>query len=140
MLKIAAYIIFLIIFTFCYYWINKRLLNIWICLIFPLLLAAAVTPMKYWFNYARPTYGDALAGTWLKITLMLFACLIVFNVAYVFVNHIVGTQVSFHKKCGQPNVGFVKSFIANATNIISIGHLFFYVGGVILSFIIVTKY
>ncbi|WP_374951050.1 hypothetical protein [Mucilaginibacter sp.] len=97
-------------------------------------------PLKYWFDYARPTYGDAIASSWLKIILMLFANLIVFNIAYVFVERIVGTQVKFHEKYGKPNVGFVKSFIDNATNIKSIAHFFFYLGGVVFSYLITTIY
>ncbi len=107
---------------------------------FPLLFAAAIMPLKYWFDYARPTYGDAIASSWLKIILMLFANLIVFNIAYVFVERIVGTQVKFHEKYGKPNVGFVKSFIDNATNIKSIAHFFFYLGGVVFSYLITTIY
>jgi hypothetical protein len=138
--KILAYIIFIIVFTFCYYWQNKRLSNTWICILFPLLFAASIMPIKYWVDYARPTYGDAFTSSWLKIILMLFAELIVFNIAYVFVNFIVSAQVNFHEKYGKPNVGFVKSFIDNATNIKSIAHFFFYLGGVIFSYLIVTKY
>jgi len=107
---------------------------------FPLLLAAAIMPLKYWVDYAQPTFGDALASSWLKIILMLFANLIVLNILYVFVDRIVGTQVSFHEKYGKPNVGFIKSFIDNTTNIRSIVQFFFYIGGVIFSYLIITKY
>lgn len=109
-------------------------------MIFPLIFVAAIMPIKFWVDYARPIYGDAFTSSWLKIILMLFAELIVFNIAYVIVNFLVSAQVKFHEKYGKPNVGFVKSFIDKETNIKSIAHFFFYAGGVILSYLIVTKY
>jgi hypothetical protein len=140
MARIIAYFIYIIIFTFCYYWLNRRLANKWIIIIYPLTFAAAIFPLKYWFQYARPTYGDAIASSWLKIILMLFGCLIVFNISYAFINFIVSKQVKFHQKYGNANVGFVASFIDKATNIKSLAHFFFYVGGVIFPYIIVTGY
>jgi phosphatidylglycerophosphate synthase len=140
MAKIATYLIYLVVFTLCYYGLNRKLSNKWIILIYPLAFAIAIIPIKYWAAYARPRYGDAFTSSWLKIILMLLACLMVFNIIYAFVNFIMNTQVNFHRKYNKPNNGFIKSFVGSSSNITSLAHLFFYIGGAILSYIVVTKY
>ncbi|RFZ81831.1 hypothetical protein DYU05_18600 [Mucilaginibacter terrenus] len=140
MLKIVAYFIYFTIFTYCYYVLNRKLANKWIFILYPAIFCASIYPIKIWFDYIRPRYGDAFAGTWLKIILMMFASLCLFNVGYEIVNFTVNKQVRFQQNYGQPNVGFVKSFVDNASNIKAMAHFFFYVGGVVLMYIAVTKY
>jgi hypothetical protein len=139
-MKLLVYAIYVVIFTFCYYFLNKKLPNKWIFILYPLIFAAAIIPIKLWVNYARPAYGDAFASSWLKIILMMFAGLCVFNIAYGIVNIIVNTQVSFHQTYNNADSNLVKKLVANVSNIKGALHLFFYIGGVVLIGIAVTKY
>ena len=139
-MKILAYVVYIIVFTYCYYFLNRKLPNKWIFILYPLIFAVAIIPIKFWVDYARPTYGDAFASSWLKIILMMFASLCVFNIAYGFVNILVNTQVGFHQTYGSANSNPLKRIIDNASNIKGALHLFFYTGGVILMGIAITKY
>ncbi|MFD2324957.1 hypothetical protein [Mucilaginibacter galii] len=96
--------------------------------------------MKLWYNYAHPIYGEALAGSWLKIILMMFASLCVFNIIYGFVSIGVNTQVNFQQTYGNAQSSPIKNFIDNASNLKGALHFLFYLGGVILMGIATAKY
>jgi len=140
MLKIIAYLIYVIVFTYCYYVLNKKLPNKWIFIIYPLIFVATIIPIKFWVDYARPVYGDVFTKTWLSIMLMTSAGFCLFNFFYGIVNIMVSTQVNFHQKYGNPGLNPVRGFIANASNIKGFLHFFFYTGGVILIGIAFAKY
>ena len=140
MLDHIAYLVYFIIFTYCYYVLNKKLSTGWIFLLYLLIFVAAIYPLKLLFGYARPAYGDVVASRWLKIILMMFASLTIFNWAYGIVNLIVDKQVQFHNTYNKPNVsGFLKSVLDGAPNIKAFAHFFFYTGGVILIYIFIQK-
>jgi hypothetical protein len=140
MLDHIAYLVYFVIFTYCYYVLNKKLSTAWIFLLYLLIFIAAIYPLKLWFDYVRPIYGDAIAGRWLKIILMMFNGLTVFNWAYGIVNLIVDKQVQFHNTYNKPNItGLLKSVLDGAPNIKAFAHFFFYTGGVVLIYIYILK-
>jgi hypothetical protein len=120
--------------------LNQKLSTAWIFLLYLLIFIAAIYPIKLWFDYVRPIYGDAIASRWLKIILMMFNGLMVFNWGYAMVNVIVDKQVQFHNTYNKPNItGFLKSVLDGAPNIKAVAHFFFYTGGVILIYIFIQK-
>lgn len=139
-MKITAYIIYITLFTFCYYFLNRKLSNKWIFILYPLLFVAPIFPLKFWFQYAKLHYGDHIASSWLTIILMMSACFSLFNIVYGLVNFMVNTQVNFHQNYGRPNTNPIKSFIGNSSNIKVFLHFFFYTGGIILPGIAIFKY
>ena len=140
MLDYIAYFIYFVIFTYCYYGLNKKLSTKWIFLLYLLVFIAAIYPLKLWFAYLRPAYGDAFASHWLKIILMMFASLTLFNWFYGIVNFMVDKQVQFHHTYNKPNaVGLLKPVLDNAPKIKAYTHFFFYSGGVILIYIYIQK-
>lgn len=140
MLDHIAYLVYFIVFTYCYYVLNQKLSTAWIFLLYLLIFIAAIYPLKLLFGYVRPTYGDAIASRWLKIILMMFASLTIFNWAYGIVNFIVDKQVKFHNTYNKSNVtGLLKSVLNGAPNIKAFAHFFFYTGGVILIYIFIQK-
>ena len=124
-MKITAYIIYIVLFTFCYYFLNRKLSNKWIFILYPLLFVIPIFPLKIWFQYARLHYGNDIADSWLKILLMTSACFCLFNIVYSKVNFMVNTQVNFHLNYGRPNTNFIKNFINSESNIKSFLHFFF---------------
>lgn len=139
-MKITVYITYIVLFTFCYYFLNRKLSNKWIFISYALLFVVPIFPLKLWFPYARLHYGDDIAGSWLKIILMTSACFCLFNIVYGLVNFMVNTQVNFHQNYGSPNTNPIKSFINGASNIKVFLHFFFYTGGVLLPAIAIFKY
>lgn len=139
-LKIIAYIIYVLLFTYCYYFLNKKLSNKWILMLYPLIFVGSIYPIKLWFDYIRPIYGDAFSESWLKIVLMSVAGFCLFNFSYGIINLMVNAQVNFHQTYGKPQLNPVKYVIENSTNIKAMFHFFFYTGGIILIGIAFLKY
>ena len=139
-LKIIAYIIYVLLFTYCYYFLNKKLPNKWILMLYPLIFVGSIYPIKPWFDYIRPIYGDAFSESWLKIVLMSVAGFCLFNFSYGIINLMVNAQVNFHQTYGKPQLNPVKYVIENSTNIKAMFHFFFYTGGIILIGIAFLKY
>ncbi|MVN90663.1 hypothetical protein [Mucilaginibacter aquatilis] len=140
MLDHVAYFIYIVIFTYCYFVLNKKLSTKWIFILYFLVFVAMIYPMKLWFNYARHAYGDILADRWLKIMLMMFASMTIFNWAYGAVNLIADKQVQFHQTYNKFNAnGSLKSILDNASSIKSFARFFFYIGGVVLIYIYIQK-
>ncbi|SHF70111.1 hypothetical protein SAMN02787073_2707 [Chryseobacterium vrystaatense] len=81
-MKVTVYIIYIIIFTFCYYYLNRKLGNKGIFILYPMLFVAVVFALKFWFQYAKLQYGDNMAGSWLKIGLMTLGCFCLFTIVY----------------------------------------------------------
>ena len=139
-LKIIGYIFYVIVFTYCYYFLNRRLATKWILILYPVIFFASIYPIKVWFDYIRPIYNEAFAESWLKIILMSVAGFCLFNFSYGIVNMMVKAQVNFHQTWGKPQHNPVKYVIDNATNIKAMFHFFFYTGGIILIGIAFLKY
>ncbi|WP_337858664.1 hypothetical protein [Pedobacter sp. GR22-6] len=139
-LKIIGYLLYLIIFTYCYFILNRRMGNKWILIGYPLLFLASIYPIKIWFDYVRPIYNQAFTDSWLKILLMSVAGFCLFNFIYGIINLMVGAQVSFHSRYGKPKLNLVKFVLKNADKIRSGYHLFFYTGGVFTVGVCFLKY
>ena len=139
-LKLIAYLVYVIVFTYCYYFLNKKLPIKWILIGYPLFFVASIYPIKLWFDYIRPIYGEAFSETWLKIILTSVAGFTLFNFAYGIVNLMVNAQVGFHQTYGKPWLNPVKYVIENSTNIKAMFHFFFFSGGIILIGIAFLKY
>ena len=139
-LKIIGYIIYVIVFTYCYYFLNKKLKTSYILIGYPLFFTASIYPIKLWFDHVRQIYSLAFVDTWLKIILMSIAGFTLFNFAYGIINLMINTQTSFHKRYGKPHLNPVRFVIANASTIKGGYHLFFYTGGILLIAIVFWKY
>ena len=140
MLKIIGYLFYVMIFTYCYYFLNRKLKTRWILIGYPLFFVASIYPVKLWFDYIRQIYSVAFADTWLKIILMSLAGFTLFNFVYGIVNLMINTQVNFHQKYGKPHLNPVRFITENASSIKGGYHLFFYIGGVWLIAIAFWKY
>ncbi|WP_131327993.1 hypothetical protein [Chryseobacterium vrystaatense] len=138
-MKVTVYIIYIIIFTFCYYYLNRKLGNKGIFILYPMLFVAVVFALKFWFQYAKLQYGDNMAGSWLKIGLMTLGCFCLFTIVYGLVNFMVNTQVNCHQNYGRPGTIPIKSFLAGTSSIKGVLHFFFYTGGIILPGIAIFK-
>ena len=109
-------------------------------MLYPLIFVGSIYPIKLWFDYIRPIYGDAFSESWLKIVLMSVAGFCLFNFSYGIINLMVNAQVNFHQTYGKPQLNPVKYVIENSTNIKAMFHFFFYTGGIILIGIAFLKY
>jgi len=139
-LKIIIYIFYVIVFTYCYYFLNRKLTNKWILILYPLFFVASIYPIKLWFDYIKPIYGERFSESWLKIILMSVAGFTLFNFFYGIVNLMVNAQVDFHQAYGKPWLNPVKYVIENSTNIKAMFHFFFFIGGIILIGVAFLKY
>lgn len=128
-LKIIGYIVYIIVFTYCYYFLNRKLSNKWILIAYPLFFVASIYPIKFWFDCIRLIYGDGFSESWLKIILMSVAGFTLFNFFYGIVNLMVNAQVGFHQTYGKPWLNPVKHVIGNSTNIKAMFHFFLFTGG-----------
>ncbi len=139
-LKITGYILYVMLFTYCYYFLNRKMSNKWILIMYPLIFVAAIYPIKIWFGAVRPVYGNAFSESWLKIILMSLAGFTLFNFFYGVINLMVDAQVGFHKSYGRPDLNPVR-YVIDRQSIIKKGfHLFFYTGGILLIGICFLKY
>jgi hypothetical protein len=140
MAKVIAYLIYFAVFTYCYYGLNKKLSNKWIFILYPLIFCASIYPIKIWFDYFRPAYGDVLAKRWLSIILMMFNSLIVFNIAYGIVNLLTKPKEVFPQAPETANERFIKFITSGTIDMRTLAHFFFYTGGVLTMYAAVKYY
>lgn len=138
-MKITIYIIYFVIFTLSYFFLNSKLTNKWIFIIYPLVFILPIYPLRLIFASIVKSHGLAFAEAFIILIMFAFAIFTLFNFFYGIVNVIVDTQVGFQQGYDKSNVGHIKSFTDNAANIKRFFHLFFYLGGVILFAIVVFK-
>ena len=138
-MKIAIYVLYVIIFTYCYYFLNKKLSNKSILILYPLVFFLSIYPLKILYNAILPTIGAVLAKEYLIVILFAIAMITLFNFSYGIVNMIIRKQTSFHQSYGTPVKGHIKWFFKNATNFNNLYHLFFYSGGIILYTVVIFK-
>lgn len=139
-LKILIYILYVTVFSYCYFILNRKISNKWILIGYPLFFVLSIYPAKLWFEYVRPIYNEAFVDTWLKIILMSIGGFTLFNFCYGIVNLMVDTQVGFHRRYGKPDLNPVKFVINNAGNIKTSYHLFFYSGAILTSGVVFYTY
>lgn len=133
--KIVCYSIFVIIFTACYYGLNKKLKNKWILIIYPLFFVASIYPIKLIYDHIKIS-DEAFAETVLKTSLMVVAIFCLMNFFYGIINFMVNTQKSFHGGNAMLAKGPVKWFLENTENITRGYHLFFYFGGIFMGYVL----
>ncbi len=138
-MKILVYLTYATLFTYCYYFLNKKLANKWILIGYPLFFCASIYPIKLIFDAIVPHLGKALAGQWLLLMLYAVAMLSLFNFFYGIVNRMVNNLTDFQQRYGSPDIQPVKWYITNKSNVINMYHFFFYTGGVILYAVAVFK-
>ncbi len=138
-MKIIIYVVYVVIFTYCYYFLNKKLSNKSILILYPLVFFLSIYPLKLLYNAILPNIGAALAKEYLIVLLFAISMITLFNFSYGIVNMIITKQTNFHQNYGMPAKGHIKWFLKNATNFKNLYHLFFYSGGIILYTVVIFK-
>jgi hypothetical protein len=136
-MKILIYLTYLLIFTYCYYFLNKKLTNKWIMLGYPLFFCALLYPIKLIYDAVLPRTGEAMASEYLLIMLYAVAMITLFNFFYGVVNRMVHGLADFQQTYGMPEKSPAKWYLANANNITGAYQVFFYLGGVILFAVVI---
>lgn len=141
-MKILIYIVYFVIFTFCYFILNKKLSNRWILICYPLLFVVSILPIKLLTDLLIKEIGRQPAKYIIVIILMALASFTLFNLFYAIVNLMVGLQKTFHQEFNQSNLGKnpIKYFIENTSNLKNMLHFLFYLAGVILYGLFIYKF
>lgn len=139
-IKIFGFLIYALSFSFCYFYLNKKLSTIWIFILYPALFAASIYPLKIWYDNFKMNYSHEFTEGWLKIILMSIAAFTIFNIAYGAVNIVTKSQVKFHNAYGNVNRNPVKFVMKNIGVINNIYHGFFYFAAMALGALIFIKY
>jgi hypothetical protein len=138
-MKILIYIVYAVVFTGCYYFLNKKLSNKWILIGYPLFFCVSLFPIKLIYDAIVPNTGKIIAKEYLLLMLFAVAMITLFNFFYGIVNLMLNKQVSFQQSYGMPDKAHVKWFMNNVGNINGLYHLFFYAGGIILYGVVVSQ-
>lgn len=136
-MKIIVYVIYLIIFTACYYGVNRGLSRIKILIAYPLFFVLSIYPIKLITDHLIVKYGKTYASEWLILMLFAVAMFSLFNFFYAVTSSIISTQNNFHNHFNSPNKGPIKFLRANSGALKNGYHLFFYIGGIVLFAIVV---
>ena len=136
-MKIIVYLTYAITFTYCYYFINRKLANKWILMGYPLFFVASIYPIKLVFDAIANHAGRAVGKEYLLLMLFAAAMLTLFNFMYGIVNLMVNAQAGFQQRYNPGAGGHVQWFLSNVGTIKGAYQLFFYSGGVILYAIVV---
>jgi len=138
-MKILIFVVYAVIFTYCYYFLNKRISNKWILIGYPIFFCVSMLPIKLIYNAIVPNTGKVIAKEYLLIMLFAVTMITLFNFFYGVVNLMLNTQASFQQSYGMPEKAHVKWFLNNIGNIKGLYHLFFYSGGIILYGVVISQ-
>ncbi len=131
-MKIIIYIIYLLIFSFFYYFVNKRVSNKWIFIgyssIFVIASIAFVIIVRNLININ----GKEFVGEWPKLFLMMITSFCLFNIFYGIVNQMIDAQSKFHNNFGTTSQNPVRYFMQHRASIKSLLYFFFYTAGTVL--------
>lgn len=138
-MKIIIYVLYFLIFTFFYYFVNKKVSNKWIFIGYSSLFVGSSIVFVIIVRYLIKIHGKEFVGEWPKIFLMMIASFCLFNIFYGIVNRIIDAQAKFHTNVGNTSANPVKYFIENKSNFKNLLHFFFYTGGTVLVAIMIYK-